>query len=91
MDYKRMPIEIESPEQMGYDNIEFNLTESSVTDMKLGDLNLNLQELIVAYGDHIGHPKLRDIIAAEAGVHVDDVLITTGAAMALFIVSTTLL
>jgi aspartate/methionine/tyrosine aminotransferase len=91
MDYKRMPIEIESPEQMGYDNIEFNLTESSVTDMKLGDLDLNLQELIVAYGDHIGHPKLRELIAEEAGVHVDDVLITTGAAMALFIVSTTLL
>uniref|UniRef100_A0AC34F6P1 Aminotransferase class I/classII domain-containing protein n=1 Tax=Panagrolaimus sp. ES5 TaxID=591445 RepID=A0AC34F6P1_9BILA len=91
MNYVRMPIEIESPEQMGYDNLEYNLTESSVTDMKLGDLNLNLQDLIVAYGDHIGHPKLRQLIAEEAGVKADDVLITTGAAMALFIVSTTLL
>uniref|UniRef100_A0A914YEP6 Uncharacterized protein n=1 Tax=Panagrolaimus superbus TaxID=310955 RepID=A0A914YEP6_9BILA len=92
MNYVRMPIEIESPEQMGYDNLEYNLTESSVTDMKLGDLNLNnLQDLIVAYGDHVGHPKLRQLIAEEAGVQPDDVLITTGAAMALFIVSTTLL
>ena len=86
-----MPIEIESPEQIGYENIKFNLTESSVTDVKLGDLNLNLQELVIAYGDHIGHPKLRELIAIDAGVQVDDVLLTTGAATALFIVSTSLL
>jgi aspartate/methionine/tyrosine aminotransferase len=86
-----MPIEIESPEQMGYENIKYNLTESSVTDMKLGDLNLNLQELVIAYGDHIGHPKLRELIAKEAGVEVDDVLLTAGAATALFIFSTSLL
>jgi aspartate/methionine/tyrosine aminotransferase len=86
-----MPIEIESPEQIGYENIKYNLTESSVTDMKLGDLNLNLQELVIAYGDHIGHPKLRELIANEAGVHVEDVLLTAGAATALFIVSTSLL
>jgi aspartate/methionine/tyrosine aminotransferase len=86
-----MPIEIESPEQMGYENIKFNLTESSVTDMKLGDLNLNLQELVLAYGDHIGHPKLRELIAKEASVQIDDVLLTAGAATALFIVSTSLL
>ena len=45
MNYVRMPIEIESPEQIGYENIKYNLTESSVTDLKLGDLNINLQEL----------------------------------------------
>ncbi|UJR22901.1 hypothetical protein I4U23_025929 [Adineta vaga] len=91
MNYARMPIEIESPEQMGYENVKFNLTESSVTDMKLGDLNLNLQELIIAYGDHIGHFKLRELIAKDAGVTPEDVLLTSGAATALFIVSTTLL
>jgi aspartate/methionine/tyrosine aminotransferase len=91
MNYVRMPIEIESPEQMGYENLKYNLTESSVTDMKLGDLNLNLQELVIAYGDHIGHPKLRELIAKDAGVQADDVLLTAGAATALFIVSTSLL
>ena len=91
MNYVRMPIEIESPEQIGYENIKYNLTESSVTDMKLGDLSLNLQELVVAYGDHIGHPKLRQLIAKEAGVEIEDVLLTTGAATALFIISTSLL
>lgn len=91
MNYVRMPIEIESPEQIGYENIKYNLTESSITDQKLGDLNINLEELIIAYGDHIGHLKLRELIAQDAGVQVDDVLLTAGAAMALFIVSTSLL
>ncbi len=91
MNYVRMPIEIESPEQIGYENIKYNLTESAITDMKLGDLNLNLQELVLTYGDHIGHPKLRELIANEAGVQVEDVLLTAGAATALFIVSTSLL
>jgi aspartate/methionine/tyrosine aminotransferase len=91
MNYVRMPIEIESPEQTGYENIKFNLTQSSVTNIEVGDLNLNLQELVIAYGDHIGHPKLRELIAKEAGVQVDDVLLTTGAAAALFIVATSLL
>jgi aspartate/methionine/tyrosine aminotransferase len=91
MNYVRMPIESESPEQMGYENIKFNLTESSVTDMKLGDLDINLQELVVCYGDHVGHPKLRELIAKDAGVQADDVLLTAGAATALFIISTSLL
>ncbi|CAF2805033.1 unnamed protein product [Rotaria sp. Silwood2] len=86
-----MPIEIESPEQMNYENIQFNLTESSITDTKLGDLNINLQELVMAYGDHIGHRQLRELIAKDAGVQVDDVLLTAGAATALFIISTSLL
>ena len=91
MNYVRMPIEIESPEQIGYDNIQYNLVESSMTDVKLGDLNLNLGELVLAYGDHFGHPKLRELIAKDAGVRPDDVLLTAGAVNALFIVSTSLL
>ncbi|CAF1379769.1 unnamed protein product [Rotaria sp. Silwood1] len=91
MNYERMSIEIESPEQMGYENLKFNLAESSIPDMKLADLNINLQELVMAYGDHMGHRKLRELIAKDANVQVDDVLLTTGAATALFIVSTSLL
>lgn len=92
MRYRRMPIEIESPEQLGYGNIACNLAESSVTDALLTDLNLNLGGLVLAYGDHFGKPELRDLIAsASGGLNRDDILLTVGAAGALFIVATSLL
>src|SRR6185436_16346030 len=92
VDYRRTPIEIESPEQLGYDKIKCNLTESSVTDARLDDLNLDLRELVLCYGHHVGTPELRRLIAADApGCGEDDVLVTAGAAAALFIVATTLL
>jgi hypothetical protein len=37
MKYVRMPIEVESPEEIGYDQIRYNLSESSVADRKLSD------------------------------------------------------
>src|SRR4029077_21210567 len=92
MDYRRMPIEAESPEQFGYDRIRFNLAESSVADTPLRDLDVSLDELVLLYGDHLGRPGLRAAIAAGAvGIGPDDVLVTPGAAAALFIISTTLL
>ena len=33
-----MAIEMESPEEVGYERIRCNLAESSVMDMRLGDL-----------------------------------------------------
>ena len=39
--YRRMPIEIESPEQLGYDTITNNPSESSVADRRLSDLGLD--------------------------------------------------
>ncbi len=92
MKYRRMPIEIESPEQMGYGSIRCNLTESSVTDMRLSDLGLDLRSLVLAYTDHLGKPGLREIIAADGpGLSGRDVVVTPGAAAALFIVATSLL
>ncbi len=93
MHFPRMPIEEESPEQLGYDKIKFNLTESSVRDRTLADLKLDLGQLTLAYTDHVGHPGLRELIAARAGggLTADNVLITGGAAAALFIVAITLL
>ncbi len=101
-----MPIEIESPEQLGYDRVRYNLTESSLTDVRLHDLwpslglDQALRELVLCYSDHRGHPDLRALIAQQSQVgqsssptalSADDVLVTSGAALALFIVSTTLL
>jgi len=92
MDYRRMPIEAESPEQFGYDRIRFNLAESSVADTPFRDLGVSLDDLVLMYGDHLGRPGLRAAIAAGGeGLSADDVLVTPGAAAALFIVATTLL
>jgi aspartate/methionine/tyrosine aminotransferase len=92
MKYTRMPIEVESPEQLGYGSIACNLAESSVTDALFGSLQLDLQKLVLCYGDHLGKPELRELIAESAGkLNASDVLLTPGAAAALFIVATSLL
>ena len=92
MKYRRMPIEEESPEQFGYDQIRYNLAESSVSDRRLSDLGADLGDLLLCYGDHLGTPALRERIAAQGeGLHAADVLVSAGAAGALFIVATSLL
>jgi aspartate/methionine/tyrosine aminotransferase len=92
MNYTRMPIEIESPEEIGYATIQYNLAESSVRDIHVKDLNLKLDDLLLCYGHHRGHPDLLATIASESTVlKPDDVLVCSGAATALFIVATTLL
>jgi aspartate/methionine/tyrosine aminotransferase len=101
MDYRRMPIEVESPEQMGYDKIRNNLSESSYTDTFFRDIDLNsgLHDLLLCYGSHAGHDGLRDLLARDSaslthgstGLTRDDVLLTIGAAGALFIIATALL
>jgi aspartate/methionine/tyrosine aminotransferase len=92
MNYKRMPIEMESPEQLGYDTIKHNLAESSVSDQILKNITLNINDLVLCYTDHYGKPELRELIINEHNnLHKDNVLLTVGAASALFIISTTLL
>lgn len=90
--YRRMPIEEESPEQLGYGRIRRNLAESSVADASLGDLVTDLEGLVLQYGDHLGLPELRATIAADVpGADPDDVMVTPGAVAALFILHTSLL
>ena len=67
MRYRRMPIEVESPEETGYGAIACNLAESSVADASLDDLGVDLRGLLLRYGDHRGLPALRELIAADAG------------------------
>ena len=95
-----MPIEVESPEEVGYDRIRCNLAESSVADLPLGALGVDLGGLVLRYGDHRGLPELRELVAGDGGralpadavpARPDDVLATVGAAGALFIVATALL
>ena len=92
MRYTRMPIEIESPEELGYDSIKYNLSESSYTDALLKDVTLDIGDLVLCYGDHKGLPALRELIAGQGSdLSADQVLVTVGAAAALFIVATSLL
>ena len=90
--YERMPIEKESPEEIGYDNIKYNLSESSVTDLKMGELNLSLNELVLEYIGHSGNPELRKLIVNNCpNLYKENVLLTNGAAGALFIINSSLL
>ena len=92
MKYIRMAIEAESPEQFGYDKIKYNLTESSVADRSLSDLNLKIDDILLCYGDHIGNTDLRTLLASEhPSISKEDVLITAGASSALFYIATSLL
>ncbi|MEA2497103.1 MAG: hypothetical protein QOJ29_5014 [Thermoleophilaceae bacterium] len=86
-----MPIEIESPEELGYDTIANNLSESSFSDMRLSDhgIDSDVGDLLLQYGDHLGLPRLREQIAGD-GFGADDVLVTAGAAAALFITASAL-
>jgi aspartate/methionine/tyrosine aminotransferase len=88
-----MPIEIESPEELGYDTIANNLSESSFSDMRLADHGIDgdVSGLLLQYGDHLGLPRLREQIALGAApLTADDVLVTAGAAAALFVVASAL-
>ena len=96
MQYKRMPIEVESPEQMGYDKIRNNLSESSYTDAFLRDIDMgpgsDWKDLVLAYGSHAGHEGIRELIMKDSyRITKEDVLLTVGAAAGLFIIATTLL
>jgi aspartate/methionine/tyrosine aminotransferase len=92
MRYRRLPIEIEAPEQRGL-RLRANLAESSASDAALGELARGLESLPLGYGDHAGLPRLRALVAARAGpaLTADDVLVTPGAAAALYIAATALL
>jgi aspartate/methionine/tyrosine aminotransferase len=90
-----MPIEIESPEQLGYSSIRNNLSESSYTDALFQDIEIPasvLKDLVLCYGSHMGHEGLRDLIVKDSqALNRDNVLVTIGAAAALFIIATSLL
>ena len=93
MRYSRMIMEVESPEEIGYEHLRYNLAESSMADRRLGTLAQGMEDLVLCYGDHRGRPDLRAEIAAASGggVTPEDVLVSVGAAGALFTVATALL
>src|SRR5581483_7261172 len=94
MRYRRMPIEVESPEQLGYSTIRNNLAESSFSDMSLAayGVEADFTHEVIPYGDHLGAERLREAIVADSDeLAATDVLVTAGAVSALFVVATSLL
>ena len=90
--FNRMAIEKESPEEYGYDRIKYNLTESSTTDKTFTDVGICLKpDMLLCYGDHLGKAELREVIAREYGVGADNVIVTVGSCMAVFLLYATLL
>lgn len=71
-------------------NRRHNLAESTSVDLKLGELvdqsNLeSLLELRLGYGSSKGNLSLRRLVADRVGIGPDNVLITQGAALSLFL------
>ena len=94
MRYRRTPIEIESPEQLGYSTIKNNLAESSFSDVCLAEYGVeaDVGHLLLPYADHLGSKRLRKLITeGSQELRADDVLVTAGAAAALFIVASALI
>jgi aspartate/methionine/tyrosine aminotransferase len=72
--------------------VRFDLAESTCPSLRLGDLLTpavlaRLADEEIGYGTTEGDPELRALIAADAGVRPDQVLVTAGASSALFLVT----
>ena len=94
MRFARMLIEQEAPNLVGWEHMDANLSESSVRDRSLKELEIDLSEMSLPYGHHFGEPKLRQVIADQSGaanIAADDIIVTAGAAGALFLLSSSLL
>jgi aspartate/methionine/tyrosine aminotransferase len=93
MKFERMLIEAESPEEYGYERIKVNLAESAVRDRRFGEVDIQLDKQLLCYADHHGYEPLRAGIAAASGAPISarNVLITAGAASALFYIALTML
>lgn len=75
------------------DEPDFNLGESVARDVTLGEVlrsgEADIGELALSYGSSRGHDELRESLAGLLGVGPDNILVTSGAASAIFLLSLT--
>jgi len=93
MQYQRMTIEKEAPEEVGV-SIQYNLSESAVSDQTLDSLGIKIpSSTVLTYTEHMGSHGIRSLVAQSyhGSVTAEDVLVTAGASTALFIINTALL
>jgi aspartate/methionine/tyrosine aminotransferase len=71
--------------------VRFDVGESAVKFLKVRDLGLDLSEIDLRYGHHLGRPDLRAEIAKEYdGLSGDHVLVTSGGAEGIFAITAAL-
>ncbi|MGD9397805.1 MAG: aminotransferase class I/II-fold pyridoxal phosphate-dependent enzyme [Candidatus Thorarchaeota archaeon] len=83
MTFDRMPLEIWFDEYQF--EVEYDIGESGTKFLTVKELDMDLSDVELRYGYHVGHPGLRQEIAKQyAGNTLDNVAVTTGASEANF-------
>ncbi|MGD2294998.1 MAG: aminotransferase class I/II-fold pyridoxal phosphate-dependent enzyme [Candidatus Aminicenantes bacterium] len=71
--------------------IEYDIGESAVKTLSVQDLGINLENIFLRYGYHRGRPDLREKIAQlYPGFSRDNIIVTTGASEANFVIVSSL-
>ncbi len=83
MSFERMPIE-EWFDEYQFET-DFDIGESGVKWITVGDLELDLSDVALRYGHHRGAPELREVIASDyEGLTADHVAVTSGSSETIF-------
>ncbi len=83
MTFQRMPLE-HWFDKWQYE-VDYDIGESGMKFLKLGELDMNLEDVNLRYGYHLGCPELRGLIAEQyQGISMENVAVTTGASEANF-------
>jgi len=83
--FKRMELEIWF-DKYQYE-IDYDIGESAVKTLNVKDLDIDLGEVSLRYGYHKGKPELRECIAGQyPGLKEENIVVTTGASEANFLV-----
>ena len=83
--FKRMELEIWF-DKYQYE-IDYDIGESAVKTLDVKDLDIDLSEISLRYGYHRGRPELRECIAGRyPGLKEENIVVTTGASEANFLV-----
>jgi aspartate/methionine/tyrosine aminotransferase len=83
--FKRMELEIWF-DKYQYE-IDYDIGESAVKTLDVKDLDIDLSEVSLRYGYHRGKPELRECIAGQyPGLKEENIIVTTGASEANFLV-----
>lgn len=83
MTFERMPLEVWFDEYQF--EVDYDIGESGMKFFSIKELDIDLNDVDLRYGYHLGHPGLRaEIVKQYSGQTIDNVAVTTGASEANF-------
>jgi len=83
MTFERMPLEVWFDEYQF--EVDYDIGESGMKFFSVKELDIDLIDVDLRYGYHLGHPELRaEIVKEYPGQTIDNVAVTTGASEANF-------